>query len=206
MYSIAPALGHLQQLTQYDCWHASLRMMTKWKNGVNSEPAGTQTTWLYGKCREAQNGFDFAKQKALKQGEVPTEIDHRHAGLKAKAVVGQWSKGQKIISNQEKHKPFKERPGLTLSLLPAILSENKLRAVRGESIIRELEGTSAAIEQMLRDHGPLYCLVDFGHVVVVTGINGDTLDVSDPLQDAPAQRGIKCIVDSPCVARIVTFL
>ncbi len=206
MYNIAPALGHLQQMTQYDCWHASLRMMTKWKNGVNSEPSGTQTTWLYLKCRDAQAGFDVSKQNALNRIAAPDEIDHHHAGIGAKKRVGEWSKNQKLISNQRSFKPFTERPGLTLPLLPAILSENKLRAVRGKSIIQELEGTPAAIEQMLRDHGPLYCLVDFGHVVVVTGINGDTLDVCDPLQNAPAQRGIKCIVDSPCVARIVTLL
>ena len=76
MYSIAPALGHLQQMTQYDCWHASLRMMTKWKNGVNSEPSGTQTTWLYLKCRDAQAGFDVSKQNALNRIAAPDEIDH----------------------------------------------------------------------------------------------------------------------------------
>jgi hypothetical protein len=206
MYHIAPALGHLQQKTQYDCWHASLRMMTKWKNGVNSEPSGTQTNWLYHKCRDAQAGFNATKQKALGKTAEPDDFARRQAGIAAKKLVGDWSKAQKLTSNREPFKPFTERPGLTLALLPAILSENKLRAVRGESIIQELEGTPAAIEQMLRDHGPLYCLVDFGHVIVISGIDGDSLQVCDPLQDKPAQRGIASVANSPCVARIVSFL
>lgn len=201
MTSIARPLTHLKQVTQYDCWHASLRMMTKWKNGNTSEPGGTHTDWLYNQCRAGQNGFNATFANSL--GGKTSELDKYNATKTAKNVVQSWARTRALGSSGGTHKPFTTRPGLTVSLLPSILSENKLRAVRGgPTITPELDTGADAIGTMLTNHGPLYCLVGFGHVVVVTGVDDDELTVSDPLEDAPSKRGLKLIGDSPCVARL----
>lgn len=203
MYSVDPAVTHLQQVTQYDCWHASLRMMTKWKSGsLISEPEGTLIDWLYRKCREGQNGYNAMKARALQDIDEPTDIDRHQAHRTATRAVSQWAAQQYLVSNRKQFDPFSDRPGLTLSLLPTILAEAGLRAVRGIAIKEELDDSSEAIEQMLKDHGPLYCLVNFGHVVVVIGINGDSLNVNDPLLDAPSECDRRMISISPCVARL----
>jgi hypothetical protein len=182
-------------------------MITKWKNGVHTEPAGTQTDWLLRMCHIGQNGYNFSRQQALNGIPIPDEIDNHHAQVKAAKAVKEWSKKQKLISNDQKFKPFSGKPGLTISLLPSILSENRLRAVLGTCPLPELGDTAGAIEQMLRDHGPLYCLVGWGHVVVVVGITADNkLEVHDPQAHLPSIHGIDWVVNSPCVARIVSFL
>lgn len=202
MVTVAHPVGHLQQITQYDCWHASLRMMTKWRNGAASEPTGTHTQWLYIQCVTGENGFNATRANALVGIAAPDEIEDYHATRTAQQAVKNWSRTRTLTSSGGTHRPFTQRPGLTISLLPTILAENKLRSVRGTAITEELDGTSGAIGAMLTGMGPLYMLINWGHVVVVTGINGDTLDVSDPLLAAPSTLPRSMLEASPCVARL----
>lgn len=203
MYTVAPAVTRIAQVTQYDCWHATLRMILKWRSGAGTEPTGTHTLWLYQQCRMAQNGFDAEKRRLLPVGEV-SEIDDYRANSSARERVAAWAQGRTLVTNGRNYSPFSTRPGLTRALLPTLLAENGLRAVCGPSCIRpEMTRDLAGVEQMLRDHGPLYCLVDFGHVVAIVGTTADALEVLDPLGDAGVQqRGIASVTGSPCVARI----
>lgn len=201
MVNVNPTVGHLEQVTQYDCWHAALRMMLKWKYGPGTEPTGTYTSWLYIRCREAQAGYTNSRANELKNVTQPTDLDKYNASRTAKNVVQRWARTRALGGGFE---PFKNatRPGLTITLLPMILGENRLRAVRGAAIAEELDDSPADIGNMLTAHGPLYCLANFGHVVVVTGIDDQTLDVCDPLLRAPSTMGIGLVVNSPCVARL----
>lgn len=202
MYTVAPAVIHVAQVTQYDCWHASLTMMRRWRYGATAQPGGTRTNWLYSRCREAQNGYDATKARILANKANPDDVDRYRAGQQAAGVVANWSSARTLDSSTGPYSPFTNKPGLTLALLPTIFAENRLRAVRGACVHKELKSNSAAVEAMLRAHGPLYCLVDFGHVVVVIGVHGDMLTVCDPLLDAPSQMNIAAIKNSPCVARL----
>lgn len=198
--NVAPPVNHLRQLSRYDCWHASLRMVLKWKHGLAAEPAGTHTTWLYAECMRGEAGYTYNVNLALQGIANPTGLDRKNAALNAKTAVERWARTRRIAG----YRPFQDatRPGLTISLLPMILGENGLRAVRGASIVEELGATPVDVDNMLTAHGPLYCLVSFGHVVVVTGINGMTIDVCDPLMPAPDTRNVNLVVNSPCVARL----
>jgi len=205
MYIVSPSVPYIPQITQYDCWHASLRMICKWRYTDQSEPVGTHTAWLYTKCREAQSRFNTLTAQHLSTIKDPDEINKHHANVYAKKNVTKWSIEQALLANSKKFKPFSEgRPGLTRSLLPTILAENKLRAVLGPACISpEMAATSAAVEEMLSSHGPLYCLVNFGHVVVIVGVDGDKLHVCDPLfGKGPTPVGFDFVTKSPCVARI----
>lgn len=217
-YDVTPAITLYQQSTPYDCWHASLKMMWKWRTDNMTNPSGFTmprgpvTEWLYDQCRRADAGYKFNYQQyklQVIQPDVNEQQSSRNASKQAQKVVSKWSRQQHLMSNQGQYFPFNERPGLTLALLPTILAENQLRAVRGSQMLhiqKELSGSPQEIEQMLSTHGPLYCLADFGHVVVVSGIDNQTLHVYDPLSDAgPVGRGLWLIKNSPCVARIASF-
>lgn len=226
MYTVTPSVTYHAQVTPYDCWHASLRMMVQWPKKSGTEPRGTTTHWLYVKCQEGRSGFEATRKRLFEQSkdarekellaeeseELRNMIVERYsfkASQEAKGVVKSWAKVQALTSNGQKFKPFSERPGLTLALLPAILAENGLRAVRGDKslhIVEELADDASSVEQMLKTHGPLYCLVDFGHVVVVVGIKDDeSLLVYDPQapKSVPDERGLKSLAQSPCVARLL---
>ena len=203
MYAVHPMPPHVQQVTAYDCWHAALRMMCKWRNGNTAEPYGTHTEWLYRKCREAANGYRAARARALEGTPDPSDRDVYQAGRTAKSVVSEWSQTVQLWSGTQRFSPFRDRPGLTLALLPTILGENRLRAVRGETCIRkELGAKPEAVEAMLRDHGPLYCLVSYGHVVVIVGVDGNRISVLDPQMQDGDERDLGLLKGSPCVARI----
>jgi hypothetical protein len=99
----------IQQVTDYDCWHASIRMMVKWKHGDDMEPKGTYTEWHLDKCKEAE--------KRASKRQVPG-----------------YAKELSLFASNTPEKPFKpfyNRPGMTSALLPTILAENKLRGLRG---------------------------------------------------------------------------
>ncbi|WP_418316313.1 papain-like cysteine protease family protein [Piscinibacter sakaiensis] len=203
MPAVAPPVNHLQQITQYDCWHAALRMMLKWRDGAAAEPQGTHTDWLYLRCREAQNGYQHERQTALAGIANPTPVEQYNASRTAKIAVENWARTRRL-GGAAGYRPFESasRPGLTIALLPMILGENRLRAVRGAALTEELGASSDAIGTMLTTHGPLYCLLGFGHVVVVTGIDGENLTVCDPLLPAPNTQGIGAVANSPAVARL----
>jgi hypothetical protein len=208
MYTVHPAVNLAAQITQYDCWRASLRMMCKWKNGGASEPSGTHTEWLYRKCREAQNGYNAERDRNLPPN--PTKRDYREANTVAAGRVQAWSQRVELQSNGAAYSPFNSRPGLTLALLPTILAENKLWAVKGNMCIRPELRDVRDVEGLLRAHGPLYCLVDYGHVVIVVGVvDGEEdaeLQILDPqLDGGPHLRGTRLVSDSPCIARIASM-
>ena len=204
MYAVHPMPPHVQQVTAYDCWHAALRMMCKWRNGGTAEPYGTHTDWLYRKCREAANGYATIQARELEGTPDPSDVDRYQAGREAKRVVATWSQTVRLRSTSSgEFSPFRDRPGLTLALLPTILGENRLRAVRGETCIRkELGAKPEAVEAMLRDYGPLYCLVSYGHVVVIVGVDGNRISVLDPQMQEGDERDLGLLKRSPCVARI----
>lgn len=211
MVVVAPDVKHLEQVTKYDCWHASLRMMVKWRSGEATEPTGTHTDWLYKQCRLAQGDHNITKKdEAAKLQESSGEkfgpdIINHHAAKTADIAVKNWSRTRALSPRDRVEgpfKPFKDRPGLTVPLVPTILSENGLRSVRGTVVTEELDATSEAVGTMLGDHGPLYLLLNWGHVVVVTGIENDTLTVSDPLMSASSELSLNLLAMSPCVARL----
>lgn len=203
MYQIKHDIEHIKQVTKYDCWHASLRMICKWKFGLSYEPSGTFTKWLYSKCRAAQNGYDYEINEIISSVENPTDADHYLANVVAKNKVRSWAQTLNLYSNGKTFHPFSNQLGLKHSLLPTILAENRLMAIYGSACISPmLSMNPEGIGDMLKSYGPLYCLLDYGHVIVISGISGHDLIVHDPVEQGISTAHIRSVEISPCVARL----
>lgn len=138
---------YIAQTGDYDCWHAALRMVYKFRHGQQAEPPG------HGALVQGQ-------QRDQERRNVRLQFPNS-AYLQRKALRDLPPRGLNMDE-------FEEMAGQNQLAAPLFLQSFKE--------LRDQGGLSAQrVEELLNLHGPLWCARVIGggypHVVVVIGVN-----------------------------------
>jgi hypothetical protein len=154
----------VRQTFEFDCWYASLRMLVKYRRGLNAEPVGHPEAELQGMLRDSQR--TVVKEDARRQG----------------IAVGSYGVRRQLQQRpprglaQAEFQELAGYNGLVAPNLPPPYVPPPDGAVGGTGGF-----TSNQLESLMRIHGPLWCAFGYGHIVVAKGVDaqGDVL-VHDP--------------------------
>ena len=137
-----------QQSFEFDCWYASLRMLVKFRDGVNAEPNGHPVAELAGMARQSE-------RTGVREDTVRQQINPATYTVRKQL--------QLIPSRGLKQDEFDDLAGFNGLVAPK-LPPRDVNAKTGG-------WTADQLESLLRLHGPLWCALGYGHIVVLKGIN-----------------------------------
>jgi len=142
---------YIAQNFEFDCWYASLRMIVKFRNGPGAEPMGYETAELAGMT--AQSARDSKRIELVQSGLQSGSYGYRK----------ELAKIPRRGLNANEFIPMAQRNGLVAPMMPG----------GGGFTYNQYDG-------LLSVHGPLWCAVGYGHIVVLKGTVLGGLLVHDP--------------------------
>jgi hypothetical protein len=145
---------YIAQNFEFDCWYASLRMIVKFRNGPGAEPMGYETAELAGMT--AQSSRDAKRVELVQSGMQPGSYGYRK----------ELAKVPRRGLNANEFIPMAQRNGLVAPMMPG----------GGGFTYNQYDG-------LLSVHGPLWCAVGYGHIVVA-----ERYGAGRPARARPARR------------------
>lgn len=138
----------IKQSFEFDCWYASLRMLVKFRDGANAEPVAHPTAELAGMTQQSKR--TAIREEAKRSGDHPMSY----------GVRKQVERHPKRGLNKDEFAGLAGYNGLAVPLMPP-----------RDTNARTGGFTSDQLESLLRIHGPLWCALGYGHIVVLKGID-----------------------------------
>ena len=161
------AVQYIAQSYDFDCWHASLRMVYKFRHGNGAEPPGLLRVEQEGLAR--YNERAAVMRAAREQG--------RNYAWTRRCLRDLPKRGLHLHEFEE----LAGAHGMVAPLMP--LSCNEVQQSGG--------WTADRLEALLRIHGPIWCAFDYGHIVVLKGVTQDGLLIHDPQGSADTPYAIE---------------
>lgn len=147
----------IPQTFEYDCWYASLRMLVKFRWGPNAEPVGHPMAAMEGMLQQSIR--TAVREDAQRQGIHPSAYQVRKQLPPSRGL------------RQDEFQQLAGYNGLAAPLLPP--RYNQQAGTGGFS--------GNQLESLLRIHGPLWCALGYGHIVVAKGVDAQgNVIIHDP--------------------------